>query len=137
MLPKKTNIFSVVLFLSVMSVSCKKNKCDSDRGYPKNVNIEYKVTATAGAIPAVTSISFTNETGGSTDVANAPLPFSRKITRSVKFGDDIRLGILLSTTGTVPSVSIKLEILVDGTVVETKTYTGTSTLTGAAVYGFF
>ncbi|MDR6781829.1 hypothetical protein ABIE26_001683 [Pedobacter africanus] len=118
------------LFLGVvLFASCSKDKKDGPGGYPKNVNIEYRVTSVANV--TFGDVDYTNETGSSATIDDAALPFSKKITKKVEAGDVIRLSFYTSTPG-----SVKLELLVDGKVVDSKTPSSTSSIYEVVSYGF-
>jgi len=102
---------------------------DASPSYPKTVSVEYKITSTTGM--ATIGLSYGNETGGMTTLANQSLPFSAKFNRSVKQYDVLSLGFNSNVAGTV-----KLEILVDNVVVETETYPSNTPTTGAITYLF-
>lgn len=110
--------------LTILSSCGKKDNVDDPRkGYPKNVEIEYRITAVSGN-PGLVDISYDNESGSDTRLADQPLPFVKKLTKKVDFGEVILLGVNGDTRFTG---AIKLEILLDGKVVETETpqYTNT------------
>ncbi|WP_342330307.1 hypothetical protein [Pedobacter sp. FW305-3-2-15-E-R2A2] len=110
-----TRIAFMLLAVGLISACSKdKDKYDDPRaGYPKTVTIDYKVTQTAGNV-GLTDIRYTNETGAFTSLDNQALPFSKKITKKVEFGESATISTYTAGPGT-----IKLEILVDGKVVET------------------
>lgn len=120
-----------LLLSATLLFSCKKDKDDApSSGFPKEVTIEYKITATAGGITAA-DVTYTNETGGLSTVDNAALPFSKKIKRTVNKYDVIGL----TTTSSVGG-GLKAEILVDTKVVKSETFTGTSYVHGIFSYQF-
>lgn len=124
----------LVLLLSVILFSCSK---DSNPGYPKTVNIEYKVTALSGITGPLSLLSFTNETGGNTDLSNQSLPFTKTISKRVAVGDAVVLSLRYNNTTNSTSVSIKMEIIVDGKVVKTETSNSTTPVIIAAIaYAF-
>ena len=120
-----------LLLSATLLFSCKKDK-DNDQpsGFPKEVDIEYRVTATAGSLTKA-DVTYTNETGGLSDIDNAALPFSKKFRKTVNKYDVIGL----STTSTLPG-GLKAEILVDNKVVKTETFTGTTVVHGIFTYQF-
>ncbi|MNY16764.1 hypothetical protein D3C86_1500470 [compost metagenome] len=113
----------------VLLASCSKDKKDGPAGYPKNVEVEYRVTSVANVTSG--EVNYMNETDAMTIINPAALPFSKKITRKVNAGDLVRLSFYTSTPG-----SVKLELLVDGKVVDTKTPTSTTSLYEVVSYGF-
>lgn len=122
---KSFNIAILVLVLSILA-SCKKDKSNTGSSYPKQVSIVYKVSSTTAA--TATLVQYRNETGGSTDVPDAGLPFSKSISRTVNKNDVLSLGY-----GTNTSQTVKLEILVNNAAVKSQTFTGTA---GAITYLF-
>jgi hypothetical protein len=124
----------LLLLLSLTLFSCSK---DSNPGYPKTVNIEYKVTALSGITGPLSLLSFTNETGGNTDLSNQSLPFTKTISKSVAVGDVVVLSLRYNNTTSSTPVSIKMEIIVDGKVVKTETSNSTTPAIIAAIaYAF-
>lgn len=127
----KTTKTSIATFLAVVCtlfmVSCSSDDDNSgENGYPKEVAVTYKVTSAAAG--TLTLVQYKNETGGSTDVANAALPYTKTFNRTVNKGD-----ILGVAYGNSTSQTVKLEILVDNEVVKTQEFTSTS---GAIIYQF-
>lgn len=119
LLQLKTNILTKIalIFLAVgLITSCSKDKDKFDdprAGYPKEVTIEYKVTQTAGNV-GITDIMYTNDAGASTNLDNQTLPFTKKFTKKVDYGETFTVSAYTNGPGT-----IRMEILVDGKVVET------------------
>lgn len=118
--------------LTMLFSSCSKDKEAVPEGagsYPKEVNIEYRVTS----VKNITSgdVLYSNETGGNTIVDKVTLPYSVKVKRTVKQNDN--LGFNFSTPG---SGEVKVEILVNDKVVETKSFASTSYISGTVVYIF-
>jgi hypothetical protein len=112
-----------ITFITLLSACSKKN--DSPAAYPKTVTVTYRVTS---ATVATASISYRSETMAMTTLTNVALPFSKAITKTVNVNDDVNIGFTLNVPG-----PIKLEILVDGSVVKTQDFTGGA---GALVYLF-
>ncbi len=98
--------------------------------YPKTVNIEYTLTKVTG-IDSVSTIAYTNESGGTSSASNVRLPFSKKITRTVNRYDNLGYGFNAAGTG-----SVQMKILVDGTVVKDQTFSGTTVISGTLPYIF-
>lgn len=121
-----------LLLSATLLFSCKKDKDNDDTpsGFPKEVNIEYKVTATAGNLTKA-DVTFTNETGGISSVDDAALPFSKKLKKTVNKYEVLAI----STTSTLPG-GLKAEILIDNKVVKTETYTGNTVVHGIFSYQF-
>lgn len=120
------------LVLTILFSSCSKDKDSVPEGagsYPREVNIEYRVTNVNNI--ATGDVFYTNETGGNTTVDNVTLPYSVKVKRTVKQYDN--LGFNFSTIG---SGEVKVEILVNDKVVETKSFSSTSVISGTVVYIF-
>lgn len=117
-------VLGVVLF-----ASCSKDKKDGPGGYPKNVEVEYRVTSVANVTSG--EVNYVNESGAQTIVNPAALPFSKKITKKVEAGDLVRLSFYSSTPG-----SVKIELLVDGKVVDSKTPASTNSIYEVVYYGF-
>ncbi|WP_346320620.1 hypothetical protein [Chitinophaga sp. YIM B06452] len=113
-----------VLFLLAagLFVSCSKDN-DPDptpSGYPKEVTVTYKVTKVSGSMTQC-RIDWFNESGGLTVEQNAAFPVTRTFKRTVNQYEYV--GITAVTGG--PG-SIKIEVLVDNVVVDSKTNTGTT-----------
>ena len=53
-----------------------------DSSYPKNVTIEYKISGTSTTNSGI--MSYTNETGGTTDLTELSLPYSKTLTKNVE-----------------------------------------------------
>jgi hypothetical protein len=128
---KNLKNFKSLMLISVFSillVSCSSDNDSSgnNNSYPKQVSITYKVTSTS--TNNATLIQYRNETGGVTDVPNPPLPYIKTITRTVNQSDIATLGC-----GTNSTQTVKLEIVVDDTVVKSQESTTTSS---AIVYVF-
>ncbi|WP_144008952.1 hypothetical protein [Pedobacter africanus] len=119
------------LFLGVvLFASCSKDKKDGPSGYPKDVQVEYKVTSVANVTSG--EVIYDNETGARTTINPAALPFSKKMTVKVKAGDVLSMSFYTGTSGTV-----KLELLVDGKVVDSKTPSSSgSSIYDVVSYGF-
>lgn len=97
--------------------------------YPREVAVEYKVTSTSGLTTA--NVLYVNESGGMASEENVALPFSKKLTRSVKQYDSLGLSVTSKVGG-----SLTAEILVDGSSVDSKDFSGTSTVSGTVPYVF-
>lgn len=124
----------LVLMLTIILFSCSK---DSNPGYPKTVKIEYKVTAISSISGPLNLLSFTNETGGNTDLTNQALPFTKTISKRVSVGDGVVLSLRYNNTSASTPVSIKMEIIVDGKVVKTETSNSTTPVIIAAIAHVF
>ncbi len=98
--------------------------------YPKTVNIEYRLTSESG-VDSVSTIGYTNETGGSSNAMNVKLPFSKKLTRTVKQYDNLAYAFNAYGAGT-----LRMTILVDGTAVKDQTHSGTNVISGSMAYIF-
>ncbi|WP_144884896.1 hypothetical protein [Lacibacter cauensis] len=122
-----SKFFLCSIFFICGIVSCKKK---SNSVYPHTVSIQYRITPSSG-ISQATSVIYANETGGLTNISNQNLPFSKSFSRAVNRGNALTLRGDASGTG-----SLKLEILVDNSVVKTATFTGSSVITGQISYQF-
>jgi len=98
----------------VLLSACKKDK-KGNSGYPKDATIEYRYTLLSGS-PTGLELRYTNESGGTEDIRTATLPYSKKITRKVNAYDGVTAGFIATGPG-----SIKVELLIDGKVVDSKT----------------
>ena len=109
--------------------------CDKEdaSGFPKKVSIEYRITGISGVDGPLTSVSFTNETGGSTDLVNQSFPFSRTIISTLNAGDDATLSFRYGNGSGGTNVSIKMEILVDGKLINTETVNSSNAVVIAAI----
>lgn len=121
------------LVLTFLFTSCSKDHNDAPENgnstYPKEVNIEYRVSAVSGVTTG--RVLYVNSTGGNTTIDQVSLPYSVKLKRTVNQLDD--LGLSFSA---VASGEAKSEILVDNQVVASKTFSGTSYLSDTVVYLF-
>lgn len=118
------------LFLGiVLFASCSKDKKDGPSGYPRNAEIEYRVTSIANVTSG--EVKYQNETGSSSTINPAALPFSKKMTIKVNQGDAPSMSFYTSTPG-----SVKLELLIDGKVVDSKTPTSTNSIYEVVNYYF-
>ncbi|WP_442587551.1 hypothetical protein ACSBL2_16010 [Pedobacter sp. AW31-3R] len=120
------------LVLTILFTSCSKDDNDGpegDNSYPKEVNIEYRVTSVSGITGG--DVLYTNSTGGQTSVDNISLPYSVKLKRTVNQYDNLALNFSAQGNG-----EVKAELLVEDKVVETKNFSGTSFISGSAVYLF-
>lgn len=113
---KTIKTLSTVLLLAfsvIFLISCRSDSSDDNSGgstYPKQVSITYRITSTTTS--SLLHIGYKNETGGTTDVNNPSLPFTKTFTRTVNQFDNLSLSCSSNTAQTV-----KLEILVDNKVV--------------------
>jgi len=123
-----TSLFLV--FWTVISMflfaSCSKDDVIGPDSYPKQVSVTYKVTSSTTSSAFL--VQYRNETGGTVDVPNASLPYTKTFSRTVSQSD-----ILSLAYGTNAIQTVKLEILVDNTVVKSQEF---STTSGAIVYLF-
>lgn len=109
----------IALFIGLITVipaSCKKPGSDTANTYPKQVDITYRVSSTT--TNNLVSITYDNETGGQSTVANPALPFTKTITRTVNKNNIITLGYFVN-----PAQTVKLEMVVDNGLVKTQQYT--------------
>jgi hypothetical protein len=127
--------FPVLLSLFLFGLAaCSKNDGEGSSGERR---IEYKLTALAGVSRPLNFVSFTNETGGRTDLTNISLPFTQAFTRTVETGDDATLSFSYNNGNGGTMVSIRLEILVNGTVVKSETInSNTASVIGAIAHVF-
>ncbi|BEV05956.1 hypothetical protein [Chryseobacterium gambrini] len=110
---KTLSTFLLLAFSALFLISCRSDSSDDNSGgssYPKQVSITYRITSTTTS--SLLHIGYKNETGGTTDVNNPSLPFTKTFTRMVNQFDNLSLSCSSNTTQTV-----KLEILVDNKVV--------------------
>jgi uncharacterized membrane protein len=131
-------IGSLLIVLAVLVFSsCKKDSGGSGNSYPRTVDITYKITCTAGNVTVINDASYNNETGGITNLANVSLPFSQTVRKSVSLGETIRLAAFHNNTGSAtPAFALKLEILVNGSLEKTETFSDPGRLNVAMAYGF-
>lgn len=126
-------ILTLLLSTALLFSACKKDKDENPAGgggYPKDVTIEYRVTTTTSNLKNA-RVTYINETGGNSTEDAAALPFSKKFRKNVKQYDVILIQGSAYTGG-----NLKLEILVNDQVVESESFSGTSTITGSTAYGF-
>lgn len=124
---------AVLLLTASLFVSCSKDKNDDpgpSGGYPKEVNVTYKVTVLSGNITNC-RIDWLNASGGMTIEQNAALPITKSFKRTVNQYDWVTFSVASTTPG-----SLKLDILVGNDVVKTQTFSGTSTFAGTVQYIF-
>lgn len=110
----------------MLFTSCSKDDDNSSSSYPKQVSITYIVSSTTASSASL--VIYQNETGGNTDVTNPTLPYTKTLTRTVNKNDVLSLGY-----GTNTSQTVKMEILVNNSIVKSQTFTSTS---GAITYLF-
>ena len=130
---KKHLLVATTIAATMLSQGCKKDGGSTPKlgSYPKTVNVEYRITSSSG-LPFC-DVLYTNATGGRTSVDSATLPYSVKFSRTVNAGDLI--GVLGSYRG---GGSLTPQILVDGQVVKTETFTAGSTIvSGSIAYSFY
>lgn len=126
----------IVLAVLVFS-SCSKDGDGSGNSYPRTVDITYRITCTTGNVTIINNASYKNETGGTTNLANVSLPFSQTVRKSVARSEVIVLSAFHNNSGSpTPAFALKLEILVNGSVEKTETYSDPSRLNIAMAYGF-
>ena len=119
-----------------MLISCTKSDSDSKTGqsaYPKDVSITYRITRTTGT-GSIVNLSYTNASGGDTNVASSTIQFTATVNRSVAYNNVISLGT--SITAGTGTTTILTEILVDNVVVKSQTDSGTNSFSIAVVYQF-
>jgi hypothetical protein len=131
---QRKSIFYFLVTATLLIVgSCSKSD-DAQPSYPRTVKIEYKVSSSNGLSNA-NLISYTNATGGSTNVSDAIIPFSLKIDRTVSKSDVVSLTAVHNNAGVGVAHDLKLEILLDGKVVKTETFEG-EYISGSIIYFF-
>jgi hypothetical protein len=123
---KRTFLLFSMSILSLLFTSCSKDDDNNGSSYPKQVSITYIVSSTTTASASL--VIYQNETGGNTDVTNPTLPYTKTFTRTVNQYDLLSLGY-----GTNTNQTVKMEILVNNTLVKSQTFTSTS---GAITYLF-
>ena len=108
---------------TLVATSCSKDHENSPSTFvgPKEYQVEYRVSSTSDLIAQ--HISYTNATGGTTDLDNVPLPASYSFKRNMKQGDSSLLLASVPTGGTAAS-NITVSILLDGKEVKKETGTG-------------
>ena len=107
--------FILVALLLLAGSACKRERVE-----PKGpVEVEYRVTSSSNA--SVAYISYTNETGGTTEIDEALLPFSIKLKFSQRPGSLALLAIVPDQGG---QQSVTGTILVDGQPVKSETGQG-------------
>lgn len=123
-----------LLLAAGLFVSCSKDKNDDPGplpgGYPKEVNVTYKVTRVSGDM-ASCRIDWLNATGGITIEQNAALPVTRSFKRTVNQYEWVTFSVGSGVAG-----SLKLEILIGDDVVKTQTFSGTGSFAGTLQYIF-
>jgi hypothetical protein len=121
-----------ILFLNACNKSNDPNPTGSIPTYPKNVLVEYRVSGTG--VSKITSLSYTNATGGTTNLTDISIPFSVSFNRTVNTADNLGLSFIHNNSAVGNQFDVKLEIYVDNKLVKTETYEGTSSVIGAIVY---
>jgi hypothetical protein len=114
-------------------MACSKSN-DPIPAYPKAVLVEYRITSTT--LTKVTTLSYTNATGGTTSLLNADIPFSLKFSRTVNIGDDLGISVLHNNSAVGDLFNLKLDIFVDNVQAKTETFEGTDSIIGAIVHLF-
>ena len=123
----------VLLFAILVITSCGKSPSSP---YPTSVTIEYRITCTQGGVTKSDAVSYTNETGGVTNMSNVALPFSKKFSRTVNIGDIAQMAVLHNNSGSSASYTFKLEILVNDKVIKTQSFPTTGPLSAALSHAF-
>jgi hypothetical protein len=110
---------------TLAATSCSKNSEPAPTTFvgPKDYQVEYRVSSTSDVVAK--HVSYTNATGGTTDLDNVPLPASYSFKRNMKQGDSSLLLANIPAGGTAAS-NITVSILLDGKEVKKETGTGTS-----------
>lgn len=114
--------------LSLVTAGCGGGEGPVDT-YPREVVVEVRVTGTDPLTQA--TVQYSNDTGGSNIVDDAPLPFSASVTRTVERYDNVAL-----SAETLGDGELTLEILVDGESVKKQSFAGDSSIVGTTVYLF-
>ncbi|MGN7722853.1 hypothetical protein [Chitinophaga sp. 22620] len=129
---KKSFSGVIAIFAAVtLFASCSdKDPVNPMAGYPKDVNIEYRIKSSTPGITKA-DVAYDNQTGGRSTLDDAALPFSVKFKRKVEYGTTIAISGHNNAGGV-----IVIEILADDKVVKTETFTATSYVGGTVVYGF-
>ncbi|MGN6418205.1 MAG: hypothetical protein ACTHMC_11975 [Pseudobacter sp.] len=120
-------LFTILMAVVLLGTACKKDK---KSGFPRTVSIEYKVSSNSGLSTA--DITFTNESGGLTDVDNASLPFSRTISKTLNEAQAIGLNGSKLVAG-----HLKLEIIVDGKSVVAQDFTQSPVISAIVQHTFY
>ncbi len=106
--------------------------CQREEPEPKGpVEVEYRVSSASGA--TVADISYTNETGGTTHVEEALLPFSVQFEISQRPGSLVLLAFLSDQRG--QQQTLNGSILVDGQEVKNETGVGAPPAVSIAYVG--
>lgn len=130
-----------LLLLALVTLGA--SACDDDGGsdgpsgggggqgsvYPRQVVVEYRVSSKTDLKTA--DVLYTNESGGLSNEDGVALPFSKKLARSVNQGDSLSLSVSARSGG-----ELTAEIRTDDEVVETKSFSGTSVISGTAIHLF-
>ena len=117
--------------------SCTKDSSPDDPGseFPREVTIVYTASSTTRTVAE--SVSYTNNSGGSTSLDNVTLPFTVTITRTVDVADFAALNALVVSPASESVMEdVKVEIRINGQVVDTETGTGSGSATADAFYLF-
>lgn len=110
-----THLMIVGVFL-LFTASCKKTDSGSGGTYPRQVSITYRVSSIT--TNSLVLITYDNESGGQATVGTPVLPFTKTISRTVSKYTVITVGFAVN-----PAQTVKLEILVNNTVVKSQEYT--------------
>lgn len=132
---KQRRRLSILLLAAGLFVSCSKDKNDDPApgpgGYPKEVNVTYKVTALSGNITSC-RIDWFNASGGMTTEQAAAMPITRTFKKTVNQYETLSFSVASGVPG-----SLKLEILVGNDVVKTQNFSGsTGSFAGTLTYIF-
>ncbi len=109
-------LFILIALLLLANSACKREKAEPTGP----IEVEYRVTSSTGS--SVAYISYTNETGGTTEIDEALLPFSIKLKFSQRPGSLALLSIVPDQGGQQQSVTGT--ILVNGQPVKSETGQG-------------
>ncbi len=128
------SIPSLFLVFALFTIaSCGKSPSSP---YPTSVSIEYRITCTQGGVTKSDAVSYTNETGGVTNMSNVALPFSKKVSRTVNIGDIAQIAVLHNNSGSSANYTFKLDILVNDKVIKTQSFPTTGPLSAALSHAF-
>jgi hypothetical protein len=116
--------------------SCSKSGADASHNYPREANIEYRITLISGGGTMLLSATYT-DVAGDVRLNDQTLPFVKKVKKTVNRGDDIGASFLFNAPPNPnTTISIRIDILIDGTLVKTETFTAVDNVIGSLVYIF-
>jgi hypothetical protein len=126
---------SLLYVILASTAGCKKTSINKST-FPKEVNIEYRISTVAGTSTELSNGAYTNATGGNNFFDNSPLPYLMKVKRTVEQGEAIAIAFTDKNDNSNSVSTIKCDIIVNGETVASKSFSGQSPILGSLAYVF-